>query len=538
MSQPLNQSKTELETVIQWRMIAVGGGLAFLLLIVPFVCFVLFGRQGGESTQPAAAPPRAPNYSEIDPALLRSLRPTQSPVYLPEPSKAMPVDDTSAVKTVTPAANSVPDITATVAAAVTTSDAVGHVANPPDDESVVTFKFKRRDLMSEKDLAYRLRTDFREVDLRADKDAAVVLLKAAKNAPPPKGEKNEGQLAPDFQAMLKKRADLRGLPMRMGAECKTEAKKAAKVQDLSRRVRREMADLDRKRLKDISPSVRIRTEKEIAILLSGSETKKYKDLLGIYVQMFQIEGEPIRMELVKLLSGSKGREATELLAKRALFDLSSEVREAAVTALKERPAKEYQQILLDGLRYPWAPVADHAAEALVELNAEGVVPTLVDMLDQPDPCAPVLNKDKKWVAPELVKLNHLRNCLLCHAPSSNRKDPVRGIVPEPGKKLPPVYYESQRGDFVRADITYLRQDFSVLQPVEGATLWPEEQRYDYVVRMTEVTPRLEGNGQEPAWYPQRDSVLFALRLLTGKKGGETRASWKEALAERPAKRLP
>src|SRR5262249_25059504 len=163
-----------------------------------------------------------------------------------------------------------------------------------------------------------------------------------------------------------------------------------------RRVRRELADLDRKGSKDLSVSTRIRAEKEIAALLSPAETKKYKDLLGTYVQMFQIESAPVRLELVKLVAGSKGREASELLAKRGLLDLSSGVGEAAVTALKDRPAEEYQQLLLDGLRYPWTPVADHAAEALVELKAKDVVPTLLEMIDQPDPCMPVLNKDKKW----------------------------------------------------------------------------------------------------------------------------------------------
>ena len=37
---------------------------------------------------------------------------------------------------------------------------------------------------------------------------------------------------------------------------------------------------------------------------------------------------------------------------------------------------------------------------------------------------------------ELVRVNHLANCLLCHAPSFQRGDLVRGAVPTPGLPLP------------------------------------------------------------------------------------------------------
>ena len=58
---------------------------------------------------------------------------------------------------------------------------------------------------------------------------------------------------------------------------------------------------------------------------------------------------------------------------------------------------------------------------------------LVSLLDKPDPQAPFQNKDKKWVAAELVRVNHLSNCVLCHAPCSAKEETVRGLVPERGQ---------------------------------------------------------------------------------------------------------
>jgi hypothetical protein len=541
MSQSPNLAKTELETVVQWRMMAVGGGLAFLVLIVPVVCVLLFSGQHGAPTEQAAAPLRASKHAEIDPALLRSLRPIQPKLDVDEPRKRQPVEDPPAVSSVPtpPPVTAAPEETIAVAASVATP-AVESVGDRTPEEEVATVQFKRHNPMSEEKLAYQLRTDIREIDLRAEKDAVAELLNAAmnkaKSTAEPKPEPAPG--SPALKEMLGKRADLRGLPMRMGAECKTERKKAAKIQELARTIRTLKAKTSSPRQSQSQIDMTPQMQHDRRLMEIFSSDKADGDTLSAVVQMFQIEGRFPRLEMVKHLAASKAKEASVLLARIALFDLSSEVREAALITLKERPAKEYQKILLDGLRYPWTPVADHAAEALVALKAKEVVPTLVEMLDQPDPCAPVLNKDNKWVTPELVKVNHLRNCLLCHAPSLNKTDPIRGIVPEPGKPMPRVYYDSQKGTFVRADITYLRQDFSVVERVEKPEKWPEQQRYDFVVRMKEVKPKAKNAKEEPASYPQRDAVLFALRELTGKDVGESTGAWKKLLAERGLDRSP
>jgi hypothetical protein len=198
--------------------------------------------------------------------------------------------------------------------------------------------------------------------------------------------------------------------------------------------------------------------------------EKYRGALPTLMQMLQVEKAPLRLLLVRELAKVKSPDATVALAFRALFDLDAEVRREAVLCLQRRLPRHYLPVLLQGLRYPWPPVADHAALALRKLRPDAAA-QLVNLLDQPDPSAPALDAEKKKpVVRELVRLNHMRNCLLCHAPSVNEQDGlVRGLVPTPGLALPRLYYKGQSNStFARADATFLRQDFSVIMTVKGA----------------------------------------------------------------------
>ena len=221
-----------------------------------------------------------------------------------------------------------------------------------------------------------------------------------------------------------------------------------------------------------SPKEKIEAFKEWCDL---NRVEKFRGALATLMQLLQVEDAEMRLMLVRELSKVQGVGATAALAQRALVDSAPEVRRAAVAALRERLANQYVAVLLQGLRYPWPPAADHAAVALLALKPAGLVPRLVDLLDQPDPSAPFLDqRTNKPVVRELVRLNHLRNCLLCHAPSANQNDGlVRGLVPTPGQPLPRLYYVSRTGNFVRADITFLRQDFSVVLTVPEAQPWPK-----------------------------------------------------------------
>lgn len=277
------------------------------------------------------------------------------------------------------------------------------------------------------------------------------------------------------------------------------------------------------------------TEDRITAFQSWCDQRRLEALSGTVptlTQMLQIENEATRLLLVRELTRTKSRAATVELAIRALVDLSPEVRQAALAGLEKRPAEGYVPVLLRGLRYPWSPVADHAAVALRKLQPQEAAASLVDLLDLPSPSAPVFDpKTKQYTVREVVRLNHLRNCLLCHVPSANKEDGlVRGLVPTPGQPLPRLYYEGQNGDFVRADITFLRQDFSVNLHDEGVAPWPKEQRYDFVTRLRTVPEsELALLPESSAAYPQRDAVLYALRGITGRDSGDSSARWRETL---------
>jgi hypothetical protein len=333
--------------------------------------------------------------------------------------------------------------------------------------------------------------------------------------------------------LLPQRPDLRGLPARGAADCQLSPADAKVTRGLSRPLRavravaHQMGD----------EKLRTLTEELRAVIADAPRAHPHRGSprggrLGqgvvdggdadagrhaaLLEQILQAEGQAQRLYLVVALRANSAPAATAALARRAVFDPSEEIRRAALEALRRRPAEEARPALLAGLRHLWPPAADHAAEALAYLQDRGAVPDLVRLLDQPDPRAPARDERGKWIRPELVRVNHLRNCFLCHAPSAGTGDPVRGLVPEPGQPIREQYYDDTRGTFVRADVTYLRQDFSVSQPVANARPWPEQQRYDYLVRSREVTDEEAAEWRRrPPPCPQREAVLFAIRQLKG-----------------------
>ncbi len=109
----------------------------------------------------------------------------------------------------------------------------------------------------------------------------------------------------------------------------------------------------------------------------------------------------------------------------------------------------------------------------------------------------------------MVRINHLGNCLLCHAPSVSADDPVRGVMPSRDRLTSASQYGQTEspGLFVRADVTYLRQDFSVVQPVDKPGPWPHSQRYDYLVR---TRPADACDWAGPKGQPYRGAATFAL----------------------------
>lgn len=255
-----------------------------------------------------------------------------------------------------------------------------------------------------------------------------------------------------------------------------------------------------------------------------NEVEKFPGTASTLLQMLQVEQPSIRLALIERVSNDKSTEATTVLANRALYDSSSEVRNAATIALGERPVKQYLPYLMKGLRYPLPQVAENAANSLLQLKPEGIEKSLMELLDKPNPTMPfTLGKSKKLYVAELVRINHLRNCLLCHPPLEENI-PNTGLIsagiPSLGKELPIGSYAkaSERG-LVRFDTIHLRQDFSVFMKVEGSKPWPSVQRFDFMVRVRLATlaeiDRMKEN-ESKLDYPQRRAILRVLQGIARK----------------------
>lgn len=314
--------------------------------------------------------------------------------------------------------------------------------------------------------------------------------------------------------LLPQRSDLHGLPMRMGADCQLGKDSAENLHVLSRKLRLYISSSVPEDDTDPRPD-----PAHLRKLLDryNGESREWQHVAAISTlqQMLQAENTPLRLLLIELLSQIKDPAASVALSQRALFDLSPEVRAAAVQALNRRSREDYRDVLLNGFRYPWPAVAEHAAEALVALKDKEAIPDLRKLLNEPAPGTPYFDrKHQMFRVRELVRINHFRNCLLCHAPSTHHADLVRGAVPDPDRPLLSPdsrrSYDANKGIFVRADVTYLRQDFSVPQPVDKPGKWPETQRYDYLVRTRAATMT---DQQQRRNQQREDAIRFALANL-------------------------
>jgi hypothetical protein len=318
-----------------------------------------------------------------------------------------------------------------------------------------------------------------------------------------------------LQRLIARRADVEGLQFRWGDQCQAEDGQALALDEISKAVR--AIPLNDKR----------RNERILELL----DNAKWHTVAAIPAleQILQVESAEIRLRLIEILRTIEGPESGQAIARRALYDLDEVVRQAAIFGLHDRPASDYEPTLVEGLRYPWEVAAWNAADALAQLSKDrnqtnpAVVDALLDQLEQPPPTAPFQDEQGNWRVRELASLGHLQNCVLCHAPSRQQEDRARGTVPTPSNPSgsPNVYYGSSGapfGDLVRADVTYLKQDFSVVQQLENTAPWPSSQRIDYLVRARRLT--LEEHAEAAARArapdnPHRLALLYALRELTG-----------------------
>jgi hypothetical protein len=268
--------------------------------------------------------------------------------------------------------------------------------------------------------------------------------------------------------------------------------------------------------------------------------------IAALMQVLAPEAASLRLGLVEYLAGVSNVDATKALARLAIFSSEEEVRKAAVDALKVRRERDYTGALEDGLRYPLPAVAKRAADAVVRLERTDLLPRLVAMLEDPDPRAPAVKEvnDKRVpVVREVVRINHHQSCLLCHAPANTGRvapETLTAAVPNPTEPLSAPsqgYGPAVSPDVtVRIDVTYLRQDFSVLQAVTDANPWPEMQRFDFLVRTRTLTEeeaktyREKFDQREPGRPSAYQRVaLAALREMTGKDAEPTPEAWRRLL---------
>lgn len=332
-----------------------------------------------------------------------------------------------------------------------------------------------------------------------------------------------------LEKLIASRADLQGLPFVLGGAC---------------RLTTAYGGFFARAVGDVHSSL----QSDLVALRRDAEDDVLRARVAAVMQICSPASNSTRRHMAKYLASVSHTDATRALARIVLFSPESDVRDVALKALAVRKESDYAEVLLEGFRYPWPAVATRAAEALVTLKRVDLMPQLIGLLEAPDPRAPVIKEiDGKTVATvrELVRINHHRNCLMCHAPGQDARemsDRVVSQVPVPGEKLPSFqdgYYEGKKMPelLVRFDVTYLRQDFSLMLPAGDDTdPWPDQQRFDFVTRTRELTAdELEeyrkkfdhlADGVLP---PNQRAAHSALRELTGKDAAPNAVAWRKVL---------
>jgi hypothetical protein len=279
------------------------------------------------------------------------------------------------------------------------------------------------------------------------------------------------------------RPELAGLPYCIGSDVTLPREKAETMDALAIRLRE---TIQKSRPKEQPPD----TGALFASLNAVSEkTPAWSTAKAVPCirQMLQVENRETRRMSCELLRNIDGPEATAVLVQWAVFDTEAANRAAAVHVLLGRAEPDVLNQFVKYLRYPWAPAVEHACEALVALDGRSAIPALLDAKRQPDPDAPfevvLPHGTGGTFRQDLVRVNHLKNCVLCHAPSQDSKEPLQAEIPDPSRSLssPSQVYRRSGGELIAASTTYLRQDFSVLQPVDSPGQWPKWQRFDYFV---------------------------------------------------------
>ena len=361
---------------------------------------------------------------------------------------------------------------------------------------------------------------------------------------------NAGQNRDAFVlAQMDRRPELRGMPFIMGTACRLDGNRANSFQTAVQATREGLEQDARRSRPTQNHAEEVAPFWSMYQAQSGGQGVNNAPGVAALTQILAPERPGLRRSLVQNLATSTQPEATRAIARAAIFDVDGNIRLAAIESLKGRPKEhDIDDILLQGIRYPMPNVAHNAAYAIIELKRDTLLAPLTKFLDEPAPGDPEKKTvDKKEVSEvrEVVKINHHRNCLLCHPPSATgQPNEVPGVIPIPGSAFPTSPKEAYGAaqslgePMVRADTTYLRQDFSLLLPVENAAPWPALQRFDFLVRSrvidgAELATLLEKVQARPADFLSENhkAALDVLRRLTGQNAEPNQAAWQRVLQE-------
>jgi hypothetical protein len=287
-----------------------------------------------------------------------------------------------------------------------------------------------------------------------------------------------------IKAVTSDRPDLVGLPFVLGGDCRTTGPLTKAFKEAAEAVRRGKAAA---MLEEVPGPEE-----------SEARERFYQARLAVVAQVIPTEDAAHQRAMVLALASVPRPEATRALARLAVFATDKSTRAAAIEALAIRREGGWEDVVVAGLSYPWPAIADNAATVISALRRQDLAPHLKTTLDAPDPRSPraeMVQGRKEMVAYELVRVNHLRNCLLCHAPAERGRTPAETLVaevPVPAMPLPDTrsgYGQSDSNLLVRIDVTYLRHDFSAMQAVSDwtAATWGAKQRFDFLVRRRVLT---------------------------------------------------
>jgi len=178
-----------------------------------------------------------------------------------------------------------------------------------------------------------------------------------------------------LKALLDSRPDLAGVQFAMGDACRTTGERAMAFKEAAEAVRRKKGAV----LLGEAPSPDAGEEKR---------QQFYQAYLAVVTQVIPLENTSGQNSLARALSSIPRLEATQALARLAVFSTDESVRATAIEALAIRRKEGSTDVLVAGLSYPWPAVAANAANTIAKLKRKDLIPELLVMLDAPDARAP------------------------------------------------------------------------------------------------------------------------------------------------------